>query len=120
MASVLFKKVRHGHRHNSKTPQAKHNDHLEFGLDKEQAEGERTRPNEDRGGAQSSHTVSLRQADEENRAMRKYRWRLIAGLFLPCTVQAFNQTIIAAALPFIASDFRTEDPRLASERLEDC
>ena len=42
---------------------------------------------------------------EEKRAMRKYRWRLIVGLYLPATVQALNTTMIAGALPFIASDF---------------
>ncbi len=36
---------------------------------------------------------------------RRYRWRLIAGLFIPASVQAINTTMIAGALPFIASDF---------------
>jgi MFS family permease len=42
---------------------------------------------------------------EEKRAARRYRWLLIGGLFLPFTVQALDATIIAGALPFIASDF---------------
>ena len=42
---------------------------------------------------------------EAQRAARVYRWRLIGGLFLPATVQALNTTLIAGALPFIASDF---------------
>jgi len=42
---------------------------------------------------------------EEKRAMRIYRRKLIAGLFLPFSVQALETTIIAGALPFIASDF---------------
>jgi len=37
--------------------------------------------------------------------MRIYRRKLIAGLFLPFSVQALETTIIAGALPFIASDF---------------
>lgn len=60
---------------------------------------------------------------EEKRAARVYRWKLIAGLFLPFSVQALDTTIVAGALPFIASDFsklpfvahfpilcRTDDP----------
>ena len=43
---------------------------------------------------------------EEKRAARKYRWTLIAGLFLPFSLQALDSTIVASALPFIASDFR--------------
>lgn len=42
----------------------------------------------------------------EKRAARRYRWLLITGLFFPFTVQALDATIIAGALPFIASDFR--------------
>jgi MFS family permease len=43
---------------------------------------------------------------QEKRAARRYRWLLTAGLFFPFTVQALDATIIAGALPFIASDFR--------------
>jgi hypothetical protein len=43
---------------------------------------------------------------DEKRAARRYRWLLIGGLFFPFTVQALDATIIAGALPFIASDFR--------------
>ncbi|KAE8452510.1 hypothetical protein EG329_000413 [Mollisiaceae sp. DMI_Dod_QoI] len=42
---------------------------------------------------------------EEQRAMKKYRLKLMAGLFLPFLVQSLDSTIIASALPFIASDF---------------
>lgn len=35
----------------------------------------------------------------------RYRWKLVLGLFLPFSVQALDLTIIAGALPFIASDF---------------
>lgn len=44
---------------------------------------------------------------EEKRRERIYRWKLIGGLFLPFSVQALDTTIVAGALPFIASDFRT-------------
>ncbi|KUJ15382.1 MFS general substrate transporter [Mollisia scopiformis] len=42
---------------------------------------------------------------DEQRAMRKYRLKLMVGLFLPFMVQSLDATIIASALPFIASDF---------------
>ena len=45
------------------------------------------------------------QEEQAKKTARKYRWRLIGGLFLPATVQALNTTLIAGALPFIASDF---------------
>lgn len=43
---------------------------------------------------------------DERSAMNKYRLKLMAGLFLPFLVQSLDTTIIASALPFIASDFR--------------
>lgn len=49
----------------------------------------------------------------EKLAARKYRWKLIAGLFLPFSVQALDATIIASALPFMASDFRKLSTSLA-------
>ncbi|RDL38545.1 uncharacterized protein BP5553_02885 [Venustampulla echinocandica] len=36
---------------------------------------------------------------------RRYRFKLIIGLFLPFALQALDLTIIASALPWIASDF---------------
>lgn len=42
----------------------------------------------------------------EERAANVYRWKLIVGLFFPFSVQALDTTMIAGALPFIASDFR--------------
>ena len=50
------------------------------------------------------------EADKmEARAMRVYRWRLIGGLFFPCVVQGLSTTMIAAALPWIGSDFGMTD-----------
>ncbi|ESZ98784.1 hypothetical protein SBOR_0833 [Sclerotinia borealis F-4128] len=43
--------------------------------------------------------------EEDKKAFSRYRWRLTAGLMLPYMVQALDLTIIAGALPFIASDF---------------
>ena len=42
---------------------------------------------------------------EEKKAANRYRWKLVIGLFLPFSVQALDVTIIASAIPFIASDF---------------
>lgn len=58
----------------------------------------------------SNELNNIRVSKDEARAMRKYRWRLIAGLVLPATVQGLNMTMIAGALPFIASDFRKSLP----------
>jgi len=44
---------------------------------------------------------------EEKRAARIYRWKLVGGLFLPFSVQALENTVLAGAYPFIASDFST-------------
>ena len=43
---------------------------------------------------------------EEKRTARRYRWTIIFGLVLPFCLQGLDATIIAGALPFIASDFR--------------
>lgn len=43
---------------------------------------------------------------EEKLAARRYRWKIILGLFFPYAIQALDLTIVAGALPFIASDFR--------------
>jgi hypothetical protein len=47
---------------------------------------------------------------EEQKAMKRYRWRLMIGLFFPFLLQSLDLTIIAGALPFIASDFRRAPP----------
>ncbi|TVY40815.1 Efflux pump [Lachnellula subtilissima] len=41
----------------------------------------------------------------QKKALRKYRWKVIVGLSCPFLVQALDSTIIAGALPYIASDF---------------
>ncbi|CAK7263292.1 hypothetical protein SEPCBS57363_000491 [Sporothrix epigloea] len=43
---------------------------------------------------------------QERLAARKYRWKIIAGLILPFALQALDVTIVASALPWIATDFR--------------
>jgi hypothetical protein len=52
---------------------------------------------------------------DEIRAVNHYRRRLMLGLFFPFLVQSLDVTIIAGALPFIASDFRKpRDARIFS------
>lgn len=47
------------------------------------------------------------ETNAEKKAMRTYRFKIIAGLFFPMLVWSLNKTMIAVALPFIASDFST-------------
>ncbi|KAK6612251.1 MFS-type transporter C16A3.17c 1 [Botrytis cinerea] len=69
------------------------------------------RNSEGRGGGKSEPQAGISYAEpcslcmQEKKAFRRYRWRVIAGLMLPYMVQALDITIIAGALPFIASDF---------------
>lgn len=58
------------------------------------------------GGGSPGDIVPCVICKEEKRAARIYRWKLIGGLFFPFSVQALDTTIVAGALPFIASDFR--------------
>jgi hypothetical protein len=51
-------------------------------------------------------TIPCSICKQEKKTVSRYRWKLIAGLCLPFSVQALDATIIAGALPFIASDFR--------------
>jgi hypothetical protein len=41
----------------------------------------------------------------EKKRRRKYRWKIIFGLLAPFTLQSLDMTIIASALPYIATDF---------------
>ena len=41
----------------------------------------------------------------EKKRKRKYRWKIIFGLMTPFTLQSLDMTIIATALPYIATDF---------------
>jgi hypothetical protein len=60
------------------------------------------------------HTLSQNDAKgrcqichQEQVAARNYRIRIIIGIFFPFALQALDVTIIASALPWIASDFST-------------
>ncbi|KAK4177899.1 major facilitator superfamily domain-containing protein [Triangularia setosa] len=50
-------------------------------------------------------TQQHKQLKAEKSLRRKYRLKIILGLFLPYTLQALDTTIIASALPSIVSDF---------------
>ncbi|TGO86151.1 hypothetical protein BPOR_0330g00070 [Botrytis porri] len=67
------------------------------------SEGREGRTSELQAGISYGEPCSL--CIQEKKASRRYRWRLTAGLLLPYMVQALDITIIAGALPFIASDF---------------
>lgn len=47
---------------------------------------------------------------KQKRDLRVYRWKLIAGLFLPDILSTLDLTIVATASPFIASHFRMYNP----------
>lgn len=51
----------------------------------------------------SSNETPEQRAEKKRR--RKYRLKIILGLFAPYTLQALDTTIIASALKFIAEDF---------------
>jgi hypothetical protein len=53
---------------------------------------------------------------QDKKAKRVYRRKLILGLFLPFMIQGLDTTIIAGALPFIASDFSKFSKIALSER----
>lgn len=53
-----------------------------------------------------THNPEATPSDKaEQRRKRVYRWKIVIGLFAPFTLQSLDTTIIASALPFIASDF---------------
>ncbi|KAH8678109.1 major facilitator superfamily domain-containing protein [Xylariales sp. PMI_506] len=45
------------------------------------------------------------ECQAEKRALRSYRVKIIGGLILPFVLQSLDVTIVASALPWIASDF---------------
>lgn len=53
--------------------------------------------------------LSPEEAAEKKRR-RSYRWKIIVGLLGPFTLQALNDTVIASAFPYIATDFSTFAP----------
>ncbi|KAH8588360.1 major facilitator superfamily domain-containing protein [Bisporella sp. PMI_857] len=53
----------------------------------------------------SQSQVKDERSKAEKKAVRKYRWKLVLGLFLPFAIQALETTVLAGAYPFIASDF---------------
>lgn len=56
-----------------------------------------------RSQIQASGPCELCKKEKHN--ARVYRWKLIAGLLLPYFLASVDLTIVAAALPFIASHF---------------
>jgi hypothetical protein len=52
------------------------------------------------------------ELEDEKRRRRIYRWKLIASLFLPYMLATIDLTIVATAVPFIASHFSSSAPTL--------
>lgn len=59
-----------------------------------------------KAGTKTEKTELTPEETAEKRRKRAYRWKIVIGLFAPFTLQSLDTTIIASALPFIASDFR--------------
>ncbi|KJK74256.1 hypothetical protein H634G_10402 [Metarhizium anisopliae BRIP 53293] len=57
-----------------------------------------------RHGSEPDSSPCMECKAEKSRAT-KYRWKIILGLISPYALQALDATIIASALPWIASDF---------------
>lgn len=60
---------------------------------------------ENQSQSQSEKPEPSPEEKAEQRRRRAYRWRIVIGLIAPFTLQSLDTTIIASALPFIASDF---------------
>jgi len=57
-------------------------------------------------GTSAAHEDVVEEEDPvEKKRRRKYRWKVLFGLMMPFALQALDTTIIASALPFIATDF---------------
>lgn len=56
-------------------------------------------------GTKTEKPEATPEEKAEQRRKRAYRWKIVIGLFAPFTLQSLDTTIIASALPFIASDF---------------
>ena len=60
-------------------------------------------------GINSQNVADCSICEDEKKAMSRYRWRLMMGLFFPFLAQSLDTTIIAGAASFIASDFSEFD-----------
>lgn len=57
------------------------------------------------GSAKDAKRTETPEERAEKKRRRRYRLKIILGLFAPYTLQALDTTIIASALKFIADDF---------------
>lgn len=58
----------------------------------------------------SDGNTSCEGCQYEKKALTRYRWKIMIGLAMPFMIQSLDATIIAGALPYIASDFRNTSP----------
>ncbi len=71
--------------------------------------GEAVSNAKDSKGSAKKELTPEEQAEKKRR--RKYRLKILLGLVAPFTLQALDMTIVASALPFIATDFSEYPPR---------
>lgn len=62
------------------------------------------------------HEKPSPEAQVEKRRVRIYRWKLIGSLFLPYLLASIDLTIVATAVPFIASHFGMYSPGCIGSR----
>ncbi|KXX80371.1 Vacuolar basic amino acid transporter 5 [Madurella mycetomatis] len=62
------------------------------------------------GGTKDAERKETPEERAEKKRRRRYRLKIILGLFAPYTLQALDTTIIASALKFIADDFSQFPP----------
>lgn len=79
-------------------------------------EGSSTANNTAKSGAKTEKPEATPEEKAEQRRKRAYRWKIVIGLFAPFTLQSLDTTIIASALPFIASDFSKQPLRSRANR----
>lgn len=79
-------------------------------------EGIPTANNTAKSGAKTEKPEPTPEEKAEQRRKRAYRWKIVIGLFAPFTLQSLDTTIIASALPFIASDFSKHTPNPGATR----
>jgi len=114
MATIIykkfFKKDSNQQKSASQAPSCDHqrstNDTSDIPLAKLRSGREESVPRDIDKNFSSDGDTSCEVCQYEKKALTKYRWKLIIGLFLPFLVQSLDSTIIAGALPYIASDFR--------------
>lgn len=104
--AIKYARKKYKAREQQRQPQQQEPDGEEIQLN-DQLDGESStaiHPNATDDGADSN---TPKETEEEKKARRRYRYKILLGLMAPFMLQSLDMTIVAAALPFIAEDFST-------------